>query len=255
MRGKGPRARDSGRGAGPSGSAPVSGQRRCRAGRRRGVAPQGGGDQEDGRRRGSGGSGGRPVAAGPGRPRDRPPFLGDRTAVPCRPVTRAGARSHDAPERCATRPSEATRGFNRARPWLARTPGPTKPARTRSRAVRVRALPNSGTGTHPDASTRRGLRRGPRAGPRARALGAGPSGGDPRTGPSGGFLGWGPRTGASGVAALRGRPVRPSGVVFGGGLRAGASGAALARGRQTRPRHSSSIVIASAVPGLPSASR
>ncbi len=134
-----------------------------------------------------------PVAVGPGRPRDRPPFLGDRTAVPCCPVTCAGARSHDVPERYATRPSEATRGFLRARPWLARTTGPTKPARGRSRAVRVRAGPNAGAGTHSDASPVR--------------------------------LGYVP-------GAVH---VRPGAV-------------------QMRPRHSSSIVIASAVPGLPRAS-
>lgn len=189
---------------GPRGSAPVPGKRRCRTERRRGCAAGEGGTEWGepgdgvftGLRDGAGAAGARPdepVAVGPGRPRDRPPFLGDRTAVPCCPVTCAGARSHDVPERYATRPSEATRGFLRARPWLARTTGPTKPERGRSRAVRVRAGPNAGAGTHSDASPAR--------------------------------LGYVP-------GAVQ---VRPGAV-------------------QMRPRHSSSIVIASAVPGLPRAS-
>lgn len=105
---------------GPWGSAPTSGQRRCR-GAAPGVAPRG-----EGRRPGAQRALGwyRPLAvvsrrggraslascwrgcgvrnrldrmrSAPGVPgADRP--WGDRAAVPCRPVTRAGARSHDVP--------------------------------------------------------------------------------------------------------------------------------------------------------------
>lgn len=49
----------------------------------------------------------------------------------------------------ATRSSGATRGFFEGRPWLARTPGPTKSPWARSRAVRVRVGPNADTPVQP----------------------------------------------------------------------------------------------------------
>lgn len=49
----------------------------------------------------------------------------------------------------ATRSSGATRGYFESRPWLARTPGPTKSPWDRSRAVRVRVGPNADTPVQP----------------------------------------------------------------------------------------------------------
>lgn len=62
----------------------------------------------------------------------------------------------------ATRSSGATRGFFESRPWLARTPGPTKSPCARSRAVRVRVGPNADTPVQPRGRCGRltGLTRG-----------------------------------------------------------------------------------------------
>lgn len=68
----------------------------------------------------------------------------------------------------ATRSSGATRGFLLSRPWLARTPGPTKPPSSRSRAVRVRVGPNSDT---PPGPRRPCLPRCPAAGAHPHAAG------------------------------------------------------------------------------------
>ncbi len=96
--GQGPRARDSGRG----GTGPLGVGTGIRAAAVPSGAAPGGRAAWERRATGTAGAGGigrdRPVAAGPGRPRDRPPFLRDRAAVPCCPVTSAGARSHDVPE-------------------------------------------------------------------------------------------------------------------------------------------------------------
>jgi len=75
-----------------------------------------------------------------GRPRASPEpavLLGDRAAVPCRPVTSWS----EVPRRTAwsvrlIAPASHA-WFCRARPWLARTPPPTKRCAPRSRAVRV----------------------------------------------------------------------------------------------------------------------
>jgi hypothetical protein len=63
---------------------------------------------------------------GPGRPRSRPVLLGDQAAVPCSPVTflERGPTAYGV-IRTPHRSSEP-RVVLRARPWLARTPGPTK---------------------------------------------------------------------------------------------------------------------------------
>ncbi|SDM70533.1 hypothetical protein SAMN05444921_11265 [Streptomyces wuyuanensis] len=134
----------------------------------------------------------RPDAAGSGRPRNRPPW-GDRAAVPCRPVTRAGARSHDVP---AVRHTP-----QRSHAWF--FPSGPAPGWHGHRYQRSVPGPVTGrTGESPPAQTY-----------------------------------------VQGCAAVHG----------GGALRRGARGAS--RTAQMRPRHSSSRVIASAVPGLPSASR
>jgi hypothetical protein len=71
-------------------------------------------------------------ATGCGRRRasPEPTAWGDRAAVPCRPVTRAGARSHDVPAVRHTH-QRSHAWFFRGRPWLARTTGPTKTGRAR----------------------------------------------------------------------------------------------------------------------------
>ncbi len=115
--------------------------------------------------------------------------------------------------------------FFRARPWLARTSGPTKAVGNRSRAVRVRRRPNSGPWRSGSACARTPSRAGPDRSRRA-------------------------------LAGRMARPRRADGAP----LRSGGCGpverlVCPCRTAQTRPRHSSRSVIASAVPGLPSASR
>ena len=164
---------------GPCPSAPVSGRRRCRRMRRRGVRR---GRRVCRSRRG--GTRGRVaqsvggflasgdgaqlrscfdrIAVGSERPRSRP-LWGDRAAVPCRPVTCAGARSHDVPSvRHTPQRSHAWFSFQ-ARPWLARTPVPTKPARpsvtrrTGESGPELRCARPPGRAVRPRAPVRRGL--------------------------------------------------------------------------------------------------
>lgn len=171
---------------GALGSAPTSGQRRCR-----GAAP--GGSAAVGRvadpahRRRAGGidlwkccrahgdcaclhRDGRAAQCaamwtGCGRPRasPEPTALGVTGLLSPADRSRALGRGPTTHLQYVTRPSEATRGFFEARPWLARTWVPTKPRRLRSRAVRVRMRPNADAdprglrcapGTAPGASSR-----------------------------------------------------------------------------------------------------
>lgn len=101
------------------------------------------------------GDGGRPAPGVPGADRS----LGDRAAVPCRPVTslERGPTAYTSRVRLIA-PAEP-RVVLAARPWLARTSGPTKPVGIRSRAVRVRRDPNSGP-WRSGSAFRRGFDRG-----------------------------------------------------------------------------------------------